>query len=126
MSAHRLWSGGGRAEVRVDLALHKEQRVNPDYQELMMPGKHGAAAGDTGWWPSYRCRGKLARSEMGEQTEHGTGGTDAEARKGTGKDDENKERVMRDDQSRASGWTLSQLWSGDMETHLSLGPLTVQ
>lgn len=31
-SARCLWSGGGRAEV--DLALHKEQRVNLDYQEL--------------------------------------------------------------------------------------------
>lgn len=65
-----------------------------------MPGQH-RAAGDTGWWPSYRCRGKLAKSEMGEQTEHGTGDIDAETRKGTGKDDKNKERVMRDDQSRA-------------------------
>lgn len=33
-SACCLWSGGGRAEVRVDVALHKEQRVNLDYQEL--------------------------------------------------------------------------------------------
>ena len=85
MSAYRLWSGGGRAEVSQSRSgLAQEQMVNLVYQELTMPGKHRAAAGDTGWWPSYRCRGKLAKSEMGEQTEHGTGDIDAETRKGTG------------------------------------------
>lgn len=49
-----------------------------------MPGKHRAAASNTGQWPSYRCRGEACKSEMGEQTEHGTGDIDAETGKGTG------------------------------------------
>lgn len=66
-----------------------------------MPGKHRAAASNTGQWPSYRCRGEACKSEMGEQTEHGIGDTEAETGTGTGYDDENKEGAMRDDQSSA-------------------------
>lgn len=85
---------------------------------------------------------EACKSEMGGQLENGTGGTDAEAGKGTAQDGENKDTVMRDDgrldQShvimKEAGTKVARLWvgpatavtSGDMETHLRLGPLTAQ
>lgn len=66
-SARLLWSGSDKTEVKVgQLALSKGQRANLDVQDLKL-SKQGSAEqlkGTIGWWPSYRCRGKLPKWEQ--------------------------------------------------------------